>query len=142
VRVVQATDAPSRILTCHEAVVELELEAAEPIRSADFAVVIANSMGVEVVHVNSCIHAGVTPLGAGRSRVRFALPPGALRSGSYNLSVAAMVPNTYFYFRLDDVLRFTVEFATPAVSPYPEHGWRGVLGPEIGRWQYETPRAP
>jgi len=137
VRVLQAGDGPARILTCHETVIEMDVEAVEALRGVDFSVVIANSAGVEVVHVNSCIHGGVTPLGAGAARVRFILPPGTLRSGSYTLTVDAMVPNVFFYFRAPDALRFTAEFATPAVSPYPEHGWRGVFGPEIGRWQFD-----
>jgi ABC-type polysaccharide/polyol phosphate transport system ATPase subunit len=105
--------------------VELEVEAAAPLRDFVFGVAISTPRGVECWGTNTEL-AGLEPERlAGSGRVRLECPGLRLAPGEYQVDVAVHARDGAPYDYRRRAFRFTVSSAERGVGVYfPEHRWR------------------
>jgi lipopolysaccharide transport system ATP-binding protein len=123
------------LVSSEEILIELTLHAESAIRGIDFGLVIKNSLATEVVHAGTSAHNSIRDWDQGTRVIQFVLPKGVLRAGVYSLTVAAMIPNSFFFLNLQDILKFEVEFTSSGWFPHTSRAWLGITGPEVGEWK-------
>ena len=136
VSIMQAEKVKRVVQDCSSIGIDFELRAYRDLAGVAISLIISNSKGEGVLHTQSDINEVPQPLLKGNAIVRFTVPPLLLAAGNYSVTVAAHISHVHTFFLERDIACFQVETSNSEVHRYPEHSWKGVLNPQIGKWNY------
>jgi hypothetical protein len=114
--------------------IEMEVAILKPMKEVGVAVRILSMEGQILLHTADLLNVRQRSREPSTYTYTCILPPFALNSGSFLLTVGADVPNERLIFWLENVLSFNVESTSPEMGRYQAQSWVGVMGPGLGAW--------
>jgi lipopolysaccharide transport system ATP-binding protein len=119
--------------------IEIETEAPNPVSDVAVSIRIVNAAGQILLHTADLVNPEIERRQTGIRRLACRIPAHTLNIGSYNLIVAADVPNVRVIFEEDQALNWSVEAIEAKIGRYDPRTWQGIIGPEHPRWFISKP---